>query len=378
MFKRFLHEAINVPGAQHIGTAKGYDLFDITTFEAAQQFVNASSNALAGTDWVQNASTFNSNIGEHLHLYFFVLENTNRVKYGVIKGRGTDDQSLVINTTKNTNITLNVNFSLENTTHDLNVAGGDPVPLFLLPDIDIEEAVGRDGCYFSDDMFVGVLPQFCEQDTVEITELPPHIKFIDDHAFFFGQDISILVLSDNIESLGSNVISNKVHEVHIANLIEQPASWSDNWNANFEDRTFYGYGLSDADREELTAQIAAREREAEEARRAEEERAAREAQIAAEREARKIRYRVEGDHVVIKGTRLGISELEIPAEIEGKPVTKIEAYAFYNNDDLKSIKLPATIKLIERGAFMGLKKLKDYVRVPKDCIVGKDNDCVRR
>ena len=376
MARRIFTEAIHVEGADFIGTAKGYDLFDILTYDAAQQFVNASSNASAGADYTQNASTFNSNVNQNLHLYFFVAENTNRVRYAVIKGRGTDNQSLVIFNMNGGNVDLTVNFAVENTDHQSIIAADDTVPLFLLPNIDIEEAVGRDGCYFSDDRLVAVLPQFCDVDSLQIDHLPNHIRFINDDAFYYGQEISWLSLSGNIENLGANVISNKVHEIHVIRMLEAPESWNSNWNADYEDRTHFGYGLSDEDRAAIEAEVAERERQAAELRRAEEERLAREAQIAADREARKIRYKVEGDSITIKGTRKGITELDIPPEIEGKPVTKIEAYAFFGNKDLTRIGLPNTLKLIERGAFYDMYKLSRKAVAPKHCIIGKDNPFV--
>ena len=85
-----LIEAINVPGAELIGTAKGYDLFNIRTYEAAQQFVVENTQNEAGAAYVQNENTFNTNINENQQLYFFVMENTNRVYAGVVKSATTN------------------------------------------------------------------------------------------------------------------------------------------------------------------------------------------------------------------------------------------------------------------------------------------------
>lgn len=50
--------------------------------------------------------------------------------------------------------------------------------------------------------------------------------------------------------------------------------------------------------------------------------------------------------------------VEVPAEIEGVPVTKIGFYAFEAQYDVESIKLPETIELICQGAFMDCASMK--------------------
>lgn len=82
--------------------------------------------------------------------------------------------------------------------------------------------------------------------------------------------------------------------------------------------------------------------------------------IKAEREAHKLRYKVEGNHIVITGTRKGIKEIEIPEELDGKPVTVIAPYAFFGNKDLQDVKLPKTIKRIEKAAFAGCRDLNTW------------------
>ena len=66
-----LKEAVNIENAIHIGTAKGYDLFDILTYDAAQEFFNRDSATRAGQAYLRDESSFNHNINEHQKLYFF-------------------------------------------------------------------------------------------------------------------------------------------------------------------------------------------------------------------------------------------------------------------------------------------------------------------
>lgn len=380
--------AIAVTNATHIGTAKSYDLFDILTYEAAQQFINAANNIPAGAHFTQDARTFAEHIGENMHLYFFTEVDTNRVKYAVIKARNQGYSGINIRGRGRAQIGLQVNFNLEDTNQHATIKFEDHVPLFLLPDVRIEEPITENGAYFSDDALVAVLPQFCIHDAIQLLSLPPRIHEIRDNAFQYGQEIYTLVLSDNISTLPPNVISADIRAIGVE-PIQTPNSWSAGWNRGFENITEFGYGLTDEDRADLEAEIAAREaeiaaREArlaaerEEAQRLEAERIAREKALAAEREARKIRYKVVGDEITIKGTRKGVTELEIPAEIEGKPVTKIEAYAFFDNEDLRKVVVPPTLKIIERGATANMSNLQRSIRVPATCIVGKDNPNIKK
>lgn len=380
--------AIQVTNANHLGSAKGYDLFDITTYEAAQQFINADNDTPAGAHFTQNEATFNQHIGPNMHLYFFVEDNTNRVKYAVIKANNQGYSEITIKGRRRAQITIRVNFNLENTSTHASIKFEDNIPLFLLPNIRIEEPITANGAYFSDDALVAVLPQFCTRDEIDVLDFPARIHEIRENAFQFGQPIRIVVFSDNITTLPANVISPDIQGVGIVPL-ETPASWSDGWNRGYEDVTEFGYGLTDEDRADLEAEIAAREaeiaeREAREAqererlRREEEERQAREAALAAEREARKIRYRVDGKEITIKGTRKGVTRLEIPPMIDDKPVTKIEAYAFFGNDELTVLKFPDTLKIVERGATADMSALTHRISVPSTCIVGKDNPNIRK
>lgn len=384
MSKMSLTEAINVPGVTYIGSAKGYDLFDINTYAGAQAFENAHSHERAGADWTQNESTFNSNVGENLHLYFFVLDNTNEVRYAVIKGQNVRNQDLII---KSSNSSIHelidgINISVENVHHQPEVAYGETVPLYLIPNIefgdDIDNIDLTNGCYYANSTLRAVLPQFCPSTSVAINNIPDNIREIAKSAFCFGQNISEITLTDQIEFIENGTLNNSISCVLVDNTfgnpLEAPEDWPTNWADGFNGQIRYGIGLSDEDRAELEAQAAARA--AEEAAAAEEaERQRLELErIQAEREAKKIRYKVVGNEVTIKGTRKGVTELSIPAYIEGKPVTRIEAYAFYGNTELVNIKLPITLKVIETGAFILSTSHLVRIFVPKDCQVFPHNN----
>ena len=82
-----------------------------------------------------------------------------------------------------------------------------------------------------------------------------------------------------------------------------------------------------------------------------------------------------------------LTDIDIPAEIDGKKVTKIWKFAFYDCPLLESVTIPNTVTEIGYGAFRFCKSLKSVVipnpsakvdinAFPVECevIVGKDND----
>ena len=83
-----------------------------------------------------------------------------------------------------------------------------------------------------------------------------------------------------------------------------------------------------------------------------------------------IRYRVQGNEVIILGAKRGVNELEIPETIEGKPVTKIAPFAFFDNRTLTKVDLPNTIKEIGKAAFAGCSSLS--LTYPKNAILFTD------
>ena len=61
-------------------------------------------------------------------------------------------------------------------------------------------------------------------------------------------------------------------------------------------------------------------------------------------------------------------DIVIPSEINGKPVTVIESYAFYNCTNLTSVEIPENVTNIGLGAFIGCMRLTS-VTIPKNISV---------
>ncbi len=67
------------------------------------------------------------------------------------------------------------------------------------------------------------------------------------------------------------------------------------------------------------------------------------------------------NEVTIKGARPAITETEIPAELDGCPVTEIAGYAFKDCTRLKRAVLPDSIRKIGEFAFMDCTRLEELV-----------------
>lgn len=61
--------------------------------------------------------------------------------------------------------------------------------------------------------------------------------------------------------------------------------------------------------------------------------------------------------IVITGCKGNRTEIEIPDEIDGLPVTRIDGYAFYNYSDLTKIIIPPRVNYIGNAAFSGCPNL---------------------
>ena len=69
-------------------------------------------------------------------------------------------------------------------------------------------------------------------------------------------------------------------------------------------------------------------------------------------------YVIENGECTITGGESGVS-LEIPAEIEGAPVTAIADYAFMDWRSLESIQIPESVRYIGKGAFQNCESLRE-------------------
>lgn len=83
-------------------------------------------------------------------------------------------------------------------------------------------------------------------------------------------------------------------------------------------------------------------------------------------------YKNYGNHIEITATSTTAKGVvEVPAEIDGLPVTTAGEHAFAGNQNITSVKLPDTLKYIERGAFQGDTALTS-VTIPEGVTTIKD------
>ncbi|MBQ9127648.1 MAG: leucine-rich repeat domain-containing protein, partial [Thermoguttaceae bacterium] len=89
--------------------------------------------------------------------------------------------------------------------------------------------------------------------------------------------------------------------------------------------------------------------------------------------AKKFDVRIVDGEATILGTRLQEPTLKIPERIDGSPVTKIAPKAFANNEFVKEIVLPSTLREIGADAFFECVALEKISPLP----AGLSFDCVR-
>lgn len=88
------------------------------------------------------------------------------------------------------------------------------------------------------------------------------------------------------------------------------------------------------------------------------------AKWAEEVDASALTYTVSGGKVTVTGLKTDVTDLIIPAYIEGCPVTKVDENAFKDLDGLESVHLPETLTEIDAKAFYGCTALKKII-LPK-------------
>lgn len=347
-----LKEAVNIENAIHIGTAKGYDLFDILTYEAAQEFFNGNSDTRAGQVYVRDETTFNSNINEHQKLYFFARENTRDVYAGAViisqaSSRITikSGEGITVKSGEG-GVELHTNFLFQYHPHK------GIIPLFLIPKIEVDGAIGN--LIIRNNVLEAVLPQLTDEDIIADLDLTkfPQISAIKKGAFDFMPIIN-LKIGEDVKTVPENAFSN-VQSI-IVDWIEKPSGWHDSWHGKELEKITYTH----------QDEINRRKKEAEEAenRRIEQER---------QTLIRNLKYRKEGKGITILGINPTFEgTLTIPSTIENIPVTKIAQFAFYANPNIDKIYLPDSIKEIGKGAF-ALMKLKKKIKIPLDCKIGKN------
>ncbi|MBR3987760.1 MAG: leucine-rich repeat protein [Clostridia bacterium] len=78
-----------------------------------------------------------------------------------------------------------------------------------------------------------------------------------------------------------------------------------------------------------------------------------------------LEYTEENGGIIITGYEGNLFKLEIPEKIDGKPVVRIDSYAFEEKNTIAEVILPSTVKEIYPGAFFGCKYLTK-VNIPKN------------
>lgn len=411
-----LKEELHVEGLQFLGNAYGFDVYRATTYDGAQALVVGNTNQLAGEGFVNSQDTFNAHINEEVRLYFFVRENTNHVFMGCISGQGR--HNLVI---QETNLNISTNYLFQNITGDHVVLENAIIPLFLIPEFEYN---GHDGIIIQDNDILGTYAGLIDpQNIPEQVELS-NINDIKTNAFKH-YPVPVVTLGENISHIKSNAFFDYRGTIRCA--AESPSDgategWQDNWNGNCES-IVWGINLSP---EEIARRLQAAKdsakstlndyakpenyREAEQQRLAEIMRDAiiaidaceipadtsievektkelindlktKEQYEAEEAERRRIelqaaetlnvlRYKQNGNEITILGCKPGREKLDIPSEINGKPVTTIGPFAFYENTTVTEINLPQTIKLIAKAAFYGCSNL--VLKYPKSATLYTD------
>ena len=253
-----LTEALHVIGATLIGTSHGYDLFKISTWDAAQRFVlHTNTNRTAGQAYTRSENTFNSNINDSVKLYFFTLENTNQVIGACITGSGSSDIILYNNDGNNQIRLPNINILFENDNIDANFIPStyNNIPLFLIPGINLPE--NEDGIFIQDHTLLGVCACLTENTHLEEINLSDKgiLKVLSD-AFAFGVKVNNVIVPTLTQDgrglvLHSDAFNNVDNVLFSASKEEvdnfQIGNWGIGWrgNASIE----YDSGITDEERQ---------------------------------------------------------------------------------------------------------------------------------
>lgn len=368
-----LKEELHIEGADFLGNAFGFDVYKINTWNAAQQFVGKTRDEQekpAGEVWTSREEVFNTHIGRNnLYLYYFVNENTNNVLAAAINK---DNQVLKI---------VNKDYAIVGLNYWVKMSGSSEkipeniiIPLFLLPNLIY---TGKDGLIFSSDnrILYGNYKGLLNPSSLpELVKIPESIVTIKSFAFKDYPVANVLV-DTNVLEVSPHAFDDYSGIIDIG--FENPEEalkdhyWSSNWtNINDPTRIRWGYYLSDEEkaRRAEAARIEAERLAAE--RRAAEEAARKREEIKNMPVEQALRFKEQGGNIIILGCRKTREQLIIPEQINGKPVTEVAAFAFYENKDLKEVKLPKTVTTIGKAAFYGCANAK--IKYPKTAKVFTD------
>ena len=368
--KNKLTEDLHIDGATFIGSAYGFDVYDVKTWAAAEQFAlsevssrDGADISTAGTAFLRSEQIFNRHINETIKLYLFVEEGTNKTHLAAIRH---DNQAHIRFAGKFEIIIPTYLFeTVAGAEKETAICDIDKVyPLYLLPEHDYN---GHDGLIIDDRIVKGTY-----NGLVDPNNIPEEVKLTDiikiKASAFEGYIVPNVVIEDTVRKIERNAFYNYTGAIKCAS--EEPnnpdsnpeyiftADWDSNWKGNNTNITWGIY---------LTPEEIARR---EEEKRAREEAERREREFQAADAVTVLRYKEEGNGITILGVKRRRKEIEIPAEINGKPVTKVAQFAFYDNQDLKRVVLPNTVREIGKAAFANCNNCTVYY--PKEATVYRD------
>lgn len=368
--KNKLTEDLHIEGATLIGSAYGFDVYDVKTWSAAEQFQLAEANSrdgveitTAGTAFLRTETIFNRHINDTSRFYLFVEAGTNKTHLAAI--RHNNDAHIRFAGRFEIVIPTYLFETLAGAEKTTAICDLDRVfPLYLLPEHDYN---GHDGLVIKDNVVVGTY-----NGLVDPAHIPEEVKLTDitkiKASAFENYCVPSVVIEDSVRTIENNAFYNYSGAIKCAS--EDPRSpdsnpeyiftsgWSSSWNGNNTNITWGIY---------LTPEEIER-REQEKREREEAERREREFQAADAVSV--LRYKEEGKGITILGVKRRRKEIDIPAEINGKPVTKIAPFAFYDNRDLIRVSIPNSVKEIGKAAFANC--VNASIMYPKEATVYRD------
>ena len=336
-----LIEAVNILGAKFIGSAKGFDLFEIETYEASEKFVVQHTPRPAGEYFFSRSQTLFNNVS-NIKWYLFAEKDTNKAYASVIVTGNEPSYTTYFQCKRGYNKAFSTNLFLEHPSIHITL------PLFLIPGVNVKSA--NNGLVIRDKSLYAVLPQLMAEEEIDLDLNEVDCVSIEPHAFDFGMRINKLTLSSDIAELPYGTILDAVASIHIP-YTEKPLDWTGSWFSKYEDKVVY--------------------MEADEIEKAKEKKIQKLEQVRLDMLSN-LKYIKQRGTIVIVGVKPSFKgKLIIPSEIEDLPVTEIGAYAFYLNDNISEVKLPETIKKINKGAFACMQNMTETIHYPAMCDVSK-------
>ena len=381
-----LNEVLNYEGLVYLGGNGVYEVYDATTWDAAQHLVHAGDDRRAGDAWAQNENTFNQHVGPNAPLYFFVQANTNRVDAAAIRQ---PNNSLHLRTDVG-DFTTQTNYAIEDRGGALAVDHKN-LPLYVLPRF---TCTLPGGLLIENNILKGVFLGVLNPDnTQEEVVIPAGVTTIEANVFSNAYPRNFIKIPDSVNTVAANAFSNYSGTIEVAANALEADSWSPEWAPNAhivhrpgaapqenpqentenvlnapEASTPENTPTPAAEPETIPAEVGGQRLSWQEKKQRVQELPDEEVLYYETVRRRSKEKNAEGrweytPEIVILGCWKGRDNLDIPEQIDGKPVTEIAPFAFYNQP-MRRINLPKTIKIIGSGAFMDTNAIVQYYSSP--------------